>query len=219
VIALAIAAAGACSDQSAADITGSTPAPITTDPAAPVTTPTPAPAPTSAPAPVPTPTPPAIETPSLSVDDIPVAHTPPGGYGDEFPEPILAGCSDALVDGAPDLRGVWKVTEVTVEGRVQVDHPAMGAVQRIEQCADRVTITSGGIIHDMRADGTEENGVRDVAQFDFTTELHVIATFEDGVHVLRPIGVPVEIRRWREGADLMWQYVGFTARLQPTAHP
>jgi hypothetical protein len=28
-------------------------------------------------------------------DDIPVAHTPPGGYGDEFPPPILAGCTEA----------------------------------------------------------------------------------------------------------------------------
>src|SRR5204863_159313 len=50
--------------------------------------------------------------PGRSVDDIPVAHTPPGGYGDAFPGPILAGCSDPLVDGAPDLRGLWQVTEV-----------------------------------------------------------------------------------------------------------
>ena len=27
----------------------------------------------------------------------------------------------------------------------------------------------------------------------------VVATFEDGVHVLRPVGIPVEVRRWRDG--------------------
>jgi hypothetical protein len=40
-----------------------------------------------------------------------------------------------------------------------------------------------------------------------------VATFEDGVHVLRPVGVPIEVKRWLDGDDLMWQYVGFTCRL------
>ena len=44
----------------------------------------------------------------MMADDIPVAHTPPGGYGDEFPPPILAGCTEPLVAEAPDLRGTWK---------------------------------------------------------------------------------------------------------------
>ncbi len=29
----------------------------------------------------------------MMADDIPVAHTPPGGYGDDFPPLILAGCA------------------------------------------------------------------------------------------------------------------------------
>ena len=33
----------------------------------------------------------------VSADDIPVAHTPPGGVGDTFPEPVLAGCTAILV--------------------------------------------------------------------------------------------------------------------------
>jgi hypothetical protein len=65
----------------------------------------------------------------------------------------------------------------------------------------------------MRCDGTEANGVDDVAEFDKQTPIKVVATFEDGVHVLRPVGLPIEVRRWRVGGDLMWQYVGFTARL------
>ncbi len=75
-------------------------------------------------------------------------------------------------------------------------------------------MTGGGVVHDMRCDGTEEHGVHDVAEFDKTTEIHVIATYEDGVHVLRPIGMPIEVKRWREGPDMMWQYLGFTARLE-----
>jgi hypothetical protein len=149
----------------------------------------------------------------VRADEIPVTHTPAGGYGDQFPEPVLAGCTEPLVDGAPDMRGRWQVVEVLVDGQPVEGHRLIGAVQRIEQCGDRVTITASGIIHDMRCDGTEEHGVDDVAEFDKQTRIRVVATFEDGVHVLRPVGLPVEVKRWREGDDLMWQYVGFTARL------
>ncbi len=155
----------------------------------------------------------------MHVDDIPVAHTPPGGWTGAFPDPVLAACDDPLVDGAPDMRGMWTVTEVRVQDTPVADHPLLGALQRIEQAGDRVTITAGGIIHDMRCDGTPERGVNDVAEFDKATEIQVIATFEDGVHVLRPVGFPVEVKRWIEGADLCWQYVGFTARLRRLGPP
>ncbi len=154
-----------------------------------------------------------------SVDDIPVAKTPPGGYGDTFPAPVLAGCTDDLVAGAPDMRGVWEATEVVVDGQPVADHPILGSVQRIEQGADRVAITSGGVIHDMRADGTEDNGVNDVMASDFTTPITVVATFEDGVHVLRPVGVPIEVTRRRDGDTLIWDYLGFTARLRRLGPP
>ena len=52
-----------------------------------------------------------------SVDEIPTAHTPPGGYQGEMPPPVLAGCTDPLVAGAPDLRGVWKVIHVERESQ------------------------------------------------------------------------------------------------------
>jgi hypothetical protein len=44
----------------------------------------------------------------VSESDIPVAHTSPGGYRDAFPAPVLATCTEPLVDGAPDLRGLWR---------------------------------------------------------------------------------------------------------------
>jgi hypothetical protein len=155
----------------------------------------------------------AREEHEVNVDDIPVAFTPPGGYGDDFPAPVLSACTDELAPGAPDIRGLWQITEVSVGDQPDAEHAMIGAVQRIEQCADRVVITGSGIIHDMRADGTEANGVHDVAAADFTSPVHVVATFEDGVHVLRPIGVPIEVTRHRDGADLTWCYIGYTARL------
>ena len=75
-------------------------------------------------------------------------------------------------------------------------------------------IAAGGVIHDMRCDGTAERGVHDVAEFDKQTEIVVVATYQDGVHVLRPVGLDIEVTRRRDGDDMIWTYVGFTARLE-----
>lgn len=150
--------------------------------------------------------------------DIPVAHTPPGGWHGEMPPPVLAGCSAPLPPGAPDLRGLWEATAVEVNGEPVADHPALGRRQRIEQCGDRLVVTASGIIHDMRCDGTEAHGVHDVMQTDFTTPITVVATYEDGVHVLRPVGAPVAVTRRRDGDDMVWDYAGaFVARLTRVA--
>ncbi len=143
-----------------------------------------------------------------------MAHTPPGGYGSAMPPPVLAGCDEPLADVAPDLRGLWKVVTVEVDERPVPDHHVIGHVQRVEQAGDRLVVTAGGVVHDMRCDGTEANGVNDVAEFDKATPITVVATYEDGVHVLRPVGLPIEVRRWREGDQLVWSYVGFTCRME-----
>ncbi len=160
---------------------------------------------------------------TLTADSIPVAYTPEGGWT-RWPPPVLAGCTQPLCDGAPDMRGFWQTVEVTQDGVAQPCHPALGGVQRIEQAGDRVVVTGGGIIHDMRCDGTLRNGVHDVAEFDKTVEIHVVACFEADVHVLRPHGHdlgtgPIEVRRWRDGQHLMWDYIGFSARLRRLAPP
>ena len=144
---------------------------------------------------------------------MPVAHTPTGGWNGTFPDPVLTGCTNPIVDGAPDMRGMWQVVEVLVDDEPVPGHPVIGSLQRIEQAGDRVTITAGGIIHDMRCNGTEANGVNDVAEFDKQTSICVVATFDDGVHILRPVGFPIEVRRRLDGDDLMWQYLGFTCQL------
>jgi len=155
----------------------------------------------------------------VDADDIPVAHTPAGGYGDAVPDPVLADCTEPLIEGAPDLRGLWRVVEVTVDGVLVDGHPALAHVERVEQCGDRLVVTGGGVVHDMRVDGTERNGVNDVAQADFTTPITVVATYEDGVHVLRPVGLPVEVTRRLDGDQMVWDYVAFTARLDRIGGP
>ena len=99
----------------------------------------------------------------VKADEIPVANTPPGGWRGDMPPPVLAGCTEPLHPDAPDLRGLWQVGRVERDGQVLTDHRLNEHVERIEQCGDRVVVTSEGVIHDMRADGTLENGVNDVA--------------------------------------------------------
>lgn len=151
------------------------------------------------------------------VREIPTAHTPPGGYGDEMPPPVLAGCFDPLVDGAPDLRGLWRTVDAS-QGHEPLPegHPMWGHVERVEQAWDRVVITSGGVVHDMVVDGTYDHGVNDVAGADFATPISVAASFEEGILVLRPLGMPdVEVLRWREGDQMVWAYHQlFTTRME-----
>ncbi|MBI5949464.1 MAG: hypothetical protein HY875_15095 [Chloroflexi bacterium] len=136
----------------------------------------------------------------MRVDDIPVAHTPPGGWQGEMPPPVLAGCSEPLAPGVPDFRGLWKAFEVTIDGQRSDD---LGHVERVEQAGNRVVITAGGVVHDMRADGTLENGVNDVGARGFAP-ISVAATFEDGALVLRPNNAFVAVTRHLEGDILVW---------------
>jgi hypothetical protein len=151
-----------------------------------------------------------------TASEIPTAYTPPGGWGDAMPPPILAGCTEPLVEGAPDLRGLWKVVEAEVRGERVTEHPIIGHVERIEQAGDRVVVTTKGLIHDMRCDGTLENGCHDV-NGDFTTPIHVIASFIDGVHTLHPQGVGkgLVVTRELDGEQMIWSYLGlFVARCE-----
>ena len=143
----------------------------------------------------------------MNSDQIPVAHTPPGGYGEKFPPLILGECTEPLVQGAPDLRGIWKTIRAERAGvSVPADDRIMSYTERIEQCGDRIVDCGGGTIADARADGTEANGVHDVWVFDFKTPIHVIATYEDQVFVLRPVCLPgIEVtRRLDADGHMIW---------------
>ncbi len=141
--------------------------------------------------------------------DFPLGKTQPGASLDKWPERVLDGCSEPLTPCVPDLRGVWEV----YEGRMK------GHVERIEQAGNRICIATGGLVHDMYCDGTLENGVDDVAGFE-GVRIRVAATFEDGVHKLRPFakGV-VAVTRHLEGDELRWRYGPFRNKLRRLSGP
>jgi len=138
----------------------------------------------------------------VTADDVPVAHTPGCGY-EEFPAPVLATCNEPLAEGVPDLRGLWVVYEGFLTGHVE----------RIEQCGNRVVITGGGVIHDMRADGVLAHGVDDVSAID-CSPVRVAAEFVDGSLELRPSGLSfVAVTRKLEGEELLWNFLFLPNRL------
>jgi hypothetical protein len=150
--------------------------------------------------------------------DIPRVNTPDGGWHGEMPGPFLTACTEPLVDGAPDLRGTWKPIEVLMNGEPAPSNlPLWQHVERIEQAGRRAIVTAGHVIHDfLIVDGTIENGCHDVFEMDLKSELIVAASYEDGVFVLRPKGLDgIEVRRWRDGEFLMWQYhSAFTMKME-----
>ena len=66
--------------------------------------------------------------------DFPLGKTQPGASLDEWPDRVMAGCTEPLPPGVPDLGGVWEV----YEGRMK------GHVERIEQAGNRICITTCG---------------------------------------------------------------------------
>ncbi len=152
---------------------------------------------------------PELDGSGASASDLPLDGTKPGASLAVWPSRTLAECREPLASGAPDLRGVWEV----VDGRMR------GHVERIEQAGNRITITVGGLVHDMFCDGTLEHGVDDVAGFG-GDRIRVAATFEDGVHKLRPFGKRiVAVTRRLDGDEMVWRYGLFRNRLRRLESP
>ena len=91
-------------------------------------------------------------------------------------------------------------------------------VERIEQCGNRVVITGGRVMHDMRADGTLEHGVDDIATATLAP-IKVAAVFVDGRLDLHPGGVvegqpALVTREIVDGGELLLNYVGFKVMLR-----
>ena len=141
--------------------------------------------------------------------DFPLGKTEPGASLDVWPARVMEGCTEPLARGVPDMRGVWEV----YEGRMK------GHVERIEQAGNRICITTGGLVHDMYCDGTLDNGVDDIGGFD-GGRIRVAATFEDGVHKLRPWAKRiVAVTRRLVGDELRWRYGPFNNRLRRLTEP
>jgi hypothetical protein len=140
----------------------------------------------------------------VMASDIPVSHTPPGprGYGRTFPPPVLKTCTEPLVAGAPDLRGIWKVLEHN-GAKPDASSRFSTYVERIEQCGNRIVDMGGGTVADARADGTDENAVHDVSVRDFKSPIFAVASYENQVFFLRPKGTDREVRRWLDDKGRM----------------
>lgn len=135
--------------------------------------------------------------------EIPTAHTPPGRWRD-WPPLVLAGCDEPLVEGAPDIRGVWKAHK----------GPLKGHIERIEQAGSRTVITAGGVIHDLAADGSlmRDTGVGDA-------DIAVVARYEDGRLNLYLHGKRLVVTRYLDGDELVWRWGPYTNRLHRLTGP
>ena len=128
--------------------------------------------------------------------DIALDRTAPDASWERWAPRTLDRCREPLAPGAPDLRGVWEC----------FDGPMTGHVERVEQAGNRITITTGGLVHDMFCDGTLDNGVDDVAGIG-GERIRVAANFEGGVHKLRPFGKRVVlVTRKLDGDEMVWRY-------------
>ncbi len=118
--------------------------------------------------------------------------------------PVLGECREPLAPDAVDLRGLW-----LAEGG-----PVPGHVERIEQCGDRLIVTSSGIIHDFRTDGTLARGSRDVEPPGCHNTWVSIEWVDDVLH-FHPFGLPYTLvtRRMR-GHEVVWTYPRFDGELR-----
>lgn len=141
---------------------------------------------------------PELDGNGLRADDIPKAFTPGCGY-ERFPMPILSDCREPLAPDAVDLRGLWSA----------VAGPLESHVERIEQCGDRLIVTSSGIIHDFRTDGSVARGSRDIEP-PLCLNTWVSIEWVDEVLHFHPFGLPyTAVTRRLEGDELVWTYPRF----------
>ena len=145
--------------------------------------------------------------------DIPKGNTPGCGY-DHFPLPILAACTEPLVDGADDLRGLW----------LGVAGGHTGHVERIEQCGARTVVTSSGIIHDsgpnstagLTTNDTEGTVLFTIGDNEYCPRTSASMVWNKGVLNFHVFGWgPVVVRRYLDGKQLVWEYAdGSVTRLE-----
>jgi len=144
--------------------------------------------------------------------DIPKGNTPGCSYS-HFPMPILRQCTEPLVTGAADIRGLW----IGVEGNV-------GHVERVEQCGSRVVVTSSGIIHDYgpnstlpeNTDDTEGAVVFTIGDTEYCPRTSASMLWNDGVLDFHVFGWgPVVVRRYLDGEQVIWEYAdGSVTRME-----
>ena len=146
---------------------------------------------------------PDLDGSGKTASDIPKGNTPGCSYA-HFPLPVLRECTEPLVAGAADLRGLW----IGVTGKV-------GHVERIEQCGARTVVTSSGVIHDSgpnatggyTSNDTEGSVLFTLGSSEFCGRSSAGMYWNDGVLDFKVFGWgPVVVRRYMSGEQLVWEY-------------
>ena len=155
---------------------------------------------------------PALDGSGKTAREIPKGNTPGCAYA-HFPLPVLAECTEPLPMGAADIRGLWR----GISGKV-------GHVERVEQCGERVVVTTSGIIHDLGPNATGGQTSNDtegsvfftIGDTEYCPRTSAGARWQDEVLSFRALGWgPVVVRRYRDGEHLVWEYIdGSTTRLE-----
>ena len=136
--------------------------------------------------------------------DIPKGNTPGCGYS-HFPLPILADCTEPLVEGSADIRGLW----------IGVDGGHSGHVERVEQCGRRTVVTSSGIIHDAGPNSTLGETTNDtegsvsftIGDKEYCPRTSASMIWNEGVLDFHAFGWgPVVVKRYLDGEQLIWEY-------------
>ena len=153
---------------------------------------------------------PVLDGSGLRAAEVPQGHTPDCGW-EKFPQPTLRDCKEPLSDDTVDLRGLWQQAE---GGRV-------GHIERIEQCGNRVVVTSSGVIHDLTTDGKLSGASDDVrglrlGPLDLCIRTSATTEWHDGELKFFAFGGPHVVSRYlNEAGDLMWKYPGIgTTRMK-----
>lgn len=165
---------------------------------------------------------PVLDGSGKKAADIPKGNTPGCSY-DHFPLPILAACTEPLVEGAADIRGLW----IGAEGDL------LGHVERVEQCGSRTIVTSSGIIHDFGPNSTAHPNTDDtqgavlfsIGDKEYCPRTSASMIWNDGILDFHVFGWgPVVVRRYLDGEQLVWEYAdGSVTKMQricqlPQAH-
>ena len=145
-----------------------------------------------------------LDNTGLAADDIPKAYTP-SCETDQWPAPILAGCTEPLPPEAEDLRGLWRAEE-----------GLLGHIERIEQCGNRVIVVGRRFIHDFRTTGTLADGANDIDPRNCARVRAAVRWNDEKTLEFRPWGLVTLVTRRLEDTDsLIWEYPGQpTLRLQ-----
>ncbi len=156
---------------------------------------------------------PVLDNSGKRAADIPKGNTPGCGYK-HFPLPVLRECTEPLVAGADDIRGLWRGVE---GGRV-------GHLERVEQCGSRVVITAAGIIHDygpnatagLNTDDTEGAVLFTAGGREFCMRTSSNMIWEKGILNFYVFGWgPRVVQRYREADQLIWEYAdGSVTRME-----